>query len=331
MKKRYDIGFLGLQMFYPLCVLCGYLTGREFVLHSEWAYLIGAVALSVWLMGKIREGGETKWATPALAASLVHGIVLIFVLQWWMAGIAAVAVSVAGWMVFEMAPKSGWKVFCHVLSFLLALLLLLTAPLWLFVAAMVHREVVQKVVSPGGGYTAIVTSVDQGALGGDTIIEVRDERKSVNLLVGSFVSSREVYRGGWGEWETMALFWEKEGILSINGTAVSVSGEDVEILTEIAVELGTTILNGELVEYADTHGGFHGDGETFAKIRCEVEIPDSGFWHSLPLPEELTRQSAIPAVENGGYFFHDRHSESADPADSGALWERASVNYTLAV
>ncbi len=113
---------------------------------------------------------------------------------------------------------------------------------------------------------------------------------------------------------------------------------------------------------SDTHGGFHGDGETAATLTwadsssVEAQIAQSSAWQPLPLPEELTAvfygytyeedgwsygwgplavdedgAPLFPAVENGYYFFLDRHSESAAPESPADLWDRASFNFTAAL
>ena len=113
---------------------------------------------------------------------------------------------------------------------------------------------------------------------------------------------------------------------------------------------------------SDTHGGFHGDGETAVILTwedgsgVETQIAQSDAWQPLPLPKELTAvfygyayeedgwsyswgplavdedgAPLFPAVENGYYFFLDRHSESAEAESPADLWDRASFNFTAAL
>ena len=70
----------------------------------------------------------------------------------------------------------------------------------------------------------------------------------------------------------------------------------------------------------DTHGGFHGDGEAFAKILCKDSFEKSlnSRWRALPLTGEAyqyfyewggvfehpeTGGKVIPEVENGYWYF----------------------------
>ena len=72
-----------------------------------------------------------------------------------------------------------------------------------------QKTVVQVLPSPDGTYEARVIDVDQGALGGDTVVEV--ERK------GFLTRPKRIYIGEWGEWETMEIYWKDETTLVING------------------------------------------------------------------------------------------------------------------
>lgn len=101
----------------------------------------------------------------------------------------------------------------------------------------------------------------------------------------------------------------------------------------------------------DTHGGFHGDGETYVVIQFydedDFKIPESGFWHQLPLSEniysflydyehhsqlrEMISGEWIPQVENGAYFFFDRNDGSISQSNDEYLLTRGAFNFILAV
>lgn len=99
----------------------------------------------------------------------------------------------------------------------------------------------------------------------------------------------------------------------------------------------------------DTHGGFNGDGEYFAQIKCkEIDENIEKKWKKLPLTEQLKEtmnmemcdnknckttleKYNIPEINEGYYYFLDRHTESTDEKDSTKINERASYNFTLAL
>lgn len=124
----------------------------------------------------------------------------------------------------------------------------------------------------------------------------------------------------------------------------------------VAEALGVKLPRSEVLETVETHGGFHGDGETYVVIRFDEDVSSllqGNYWHSLPLSENvstvfygretesmtygahLTDENGdpiLPQIENGCYYFYDRNSQSTDPADDSDLFiPGRSFNYTAAV
>ena len=108
-----------------------------------------------------------------------------------------------------------------------------------------------------------------------------------------------------------------------------------------------------VVEENDSHGGFHGDGMYYLVLDCsknqESTLEIVSGWKELPLSKniklmiyggtadevvymsEIANAAKIPTVENGYYYFCDRHSQSTDADDDTNLLNRASFNFTLAI
>ena len=74
---------------------------------------------------------------------------------------------------------------------------------------MVENTVVQTPESPDGEYVAQVIRSDQGALGGDTLVEVYPKEKPRQ--------KQRVYVGEWGEYTAMEICWKTDTCLVING------------------------------------------------------------------------------------------------------------------
>lgn len=119
---------------------------------------------------------------------------------------------------------------------------------------------------------------------------------------------------------------------------------------EFARTLGVDLAGGTTVKEEDTHGGFHGDGETTLiltfvgeeRTALEGEIAQADGWKALPLTENLNRvvyeerfgdlcEDVPQDLTDGWYCFLDRHSQAEDPADDSGLFGRASYNFTLAI
>lgn len=124
----------------------------------------------------------------------------------------------------------------------------------------------------------------------------------------------------------------------------------------VAQELGVSLPETVSVGYEDTHGGFHGDGETFVTLTfsaddaaaLQAQLAEQG-WQPLPMEGEMRAavyggaldgvnygdgvfaRYSVSAPVNGWYWFFDRHSEATDPHSADGLLGRYSMNYSAAV
>ena len=130
-----------------------------------------------------------------------------------------------------------------------------------------------------------------------------------------------------------------------------------DIQSDISGNIGIDVSRGTVLTDSDSHGGFHGDGMTFQQISFEDselsdEIKDNGSWKKMPLSQNIEAlvygieedtssigpyvtdengDTIIPDIQNGYYYFYDRHSESTEPYNDKDVLNRASFNFTLAV
>lgn len=129
---------------------------------------------------------------------------------------------------------------------------------------------------------------------------------------------------------------------------------------DISQTLGVDLSGGTVLSNEDTHGGFHGDGDTCVEISFDDDsgaaladtMADNSDWRAFPLPDNLQAvvygrtdedaqygpyitddegASIIPPIEQGYYYFYDRHSESDDPKNDAELLSRGSLNFTIAL
>ena len=97
----------------------------------------------------------------------------------------------------------------------------------------------------------------------------------------------------------------------------------------------------------DTHGGFHGDGEALIKVYFSYKqaekfirkIDKNIHWNKLPMKDILqtcinnntTDEISVPIIENGYWFFLDRHSKATNKYNYYDMFDRASSNYSIAI
>ena len=103
------------------------------------------------------------------------------------------------------------------------------------------------------------------------------------------------------------------------------------------------------MEEKDYHGGFHGDGESLAKIyfsegqaeKFIEKINKNEHWRKLPMTEDIRNYTSkgayegteIPLIENGYWFVLDRHSKATNKYNELDIFNegRYSLNFTVAV
>ena len=101
------------------------------------------------------------------------------------------------------------------------------------------------------------------------------------------------------------------------------------------------------IEEKDTHGGFHGDGEALIKVYFSYKqaekfirkIDKNIHWNKLPMKDILqtcinnntTDEISVPIIENGYWFFLDRHSKATNKYNYYDMFDRASSNYSIAI
>lgn len=119
-----------------------------------------------------------------------------------------------------LTVKHGKPLVLKIVALLLSGLMVLPIGFFCFIALIFgnigQNTVVQTVESPSGKYYAQVIDSDQGALGGDTLVDVY-EKSLVNTIIFKIVKKpQRVYSGNWGEFKNMQIHWKNDGCLVIN-------------------------------------------------------------------------------------------------------------------
>jgi len=117
----------------------------------------------------------------------------------------------------------------------------------------------------------------------------------------------------------------------------------------IKKEIGIDISSCEIIKDLDTHGGCMGDGSYLLVADCEKVRGDilqqMSNWKKFPLSENLQLEiyggekdgvtfasndyASIPKIENGYYYFYNRHHEAKSAFSDEDLFDNFSYNYTV--
>ena len=227
MKKAISILIrllFSLTILYPAGVIITARFGYSFELISVSAFAIAIAALSVCIVVLdliCKNTLENKAVRILLAIitplSLINAVFYVFEYpQIWV--IASVFLS-AGCCCY-LTVKYGKPLSLKITALVLSALMILPISCFSFMALTFgnigQNTVVKTVSSPSGKYYAQVIDSDQGALGGDTHVDVYQECGINALLFRIEKNPRRVYFGDWGEYENMKIYWKDDNCLVIN-------------------------------------------------------------------------------------------------------------------
>ncbi|MBQ8815209.1 MAG: hypothetical protein IJZ85_12030 [Lachnospiraceae bacterium] len=132
--------------------------------------------------------------------------------------LAVLRVILSAVLMLTGSARRVLKVICTIISATMLLLFAVVAVMFFTFGQIGYKTTVNICVSPEGTHRAEVIDCNQGALGGDTVVEVYDERCRLDLyFIEIYKAPEMVYLGEWGEFKDMEVYWESEQVLIING------------------------------------------------------------------------------------------------------------------
>ena len=203
-----------------LCACLGY----RFILFSVPVFAAILTLLSVCIVVLTLISKETiknpvSQTLLALIAPLswINAICLLDTNHLWVAFIAFVYVGCCHYLSIKHGRPLALKILALVFSVILALPICFFSFIRLTIGSFGENTVVQAVPSPSGTYSAEIIDSNQGALGGNTFVEVNENRK-INLgLFRIERKSQRIYQGDWGEHLDMQICWKTDNCLVIDG------------------------------------------------------------------------------------------------------------------
>lgn len=222
---------LFLTALYPIGVGITACFGYRFTLISIPAFAITIVLLSTLLttLSAVYEYPfPMKWTQVLLAllAPLSMINALFYVLECPQILVVASVLLSAGCSCY-LTVKHGKGALLRTVALILFAVMLLpvgfSGCVGLLFGGIRQDTVVQTAASPSGKYYAQVIDSNQGALGGDTFVDVY-EKSNINVILFKIEKNpRRVYCGEWGEFESMRIYWEDDTCLIINSVAYKIN------------------------------------------------------------------------------------------------------------
>ena len=231
MKKYAMYIPLGMLLLIPFGGLFGVLSDYEWAWEAPWIFeAVFAVLFCASVFAIPKHTMPAPLAGLCLLLAVVNLFIILFIAGRADDPAAAVLslICVIGAVVLlkRAKPHKGWKIATSVAAGVLFALYVCLLPITVFGAMIGYTEVVDTVYSPDGRYRAELLNIDEGALGGDTVVLVYTERGSLNFGFCRLQKDTIVaYRGPWGEFKDMDLAWESDTVLLIDGRAYDIEEE----------------------------------------------------------------------------------------------------------
>ncbi len=227
MKKAISILMcllFALTILYPAGVIITACFGYRFELVSVSAFAIAIAALSACIVvldlvcKNTLENNAIRILSAVITPLSLINAVLYIVESPQILVIASVLLS-AGCCCY-LTVKYGKPLALKIVALVLSGLMILPIGFFSFIALIFgnigQNTVVQTVESPSGKYYAQVIDSDQGALGGDTHVDVYQDCGVDMLLFKIEKKPQTVYFDEWGEFDTMQIQWKDDRCLVIN-------------------------------------------------------------------------------------------------------------------
>lgn len=147
------------------------------------------------------------WESKQVLVTLLHAVCLVL----------AVVV------LFRVSKSKVLTATSAVISGIMLLFFGFIAFFFLIFSQIGQDTVVNTALSPDGTYRAEIIDSNQGALGGNTFVEVYYPQKEHNFYFFQIQKfPLRIYSGKWGEFMDMEMHWKDDHTLVINGISYSV-------------------------------------------------------------------------------------------------------------
>ena len=122
----------------------------------------------------------------------------------------------AFFLIYEHGHGKVTKTFFGILSLLCICFFCVVLFFRLLFGNFGENTVVKTVESPNKEYYAEVIDSDQGALGGNTFVDVYEKSIIKTPILTVCKKPKRIYSGKWGEYKKMQIYWKDDTCLVIN-------------------------------------------------------------------------------------------------------------------
>ena len=213
-----------LTMLFPVGALVSAFFGYTFELTSVLAVSAVIAVISVFTVisgiiskDKIFNKGIIILSYILFPLSFINAVIYIFESGELLVAICMIVSAVCCFfiMIRNIMSKVS-KIIVSVLFSLMSAFVIFFAFIVLTFGNIGQNTVIKSIDSPSGNLYAQVIDSDQGALGGDTLVNVYEKREIDTFIFKLKDKPQRVYLGEWREYESMNISWKDDKCLVIN-------------------------------------------------------------------------------------------------------------------
>ena len=213
-----------LTILFPVGALVSACFGYTFELTSVLAFSVIIAVISVFTVifaviskDKIINKGIIILSYILFPLSFINAVIYIFE-----SGELSVAICVlisamcCFFIVLRNIISTVNKIIVSILFSLMTAFVIFFAFMMLTFGIIGQNTVIKNIESPNGNFYAQVIDSDQGAFGGDTLVNVYEKRGIDTFIFKLKDKPQRVYLGEWREYESMYISWKDDKCLVIN-------------------------------------------------------------------------------------------------------------------
>ena len=213
-----------MTILFPVSALVSACFGYTFELTSVLAFSVIIAVISVFTViftviskDKIINKGIIILSYILFPLSFINAVIYIFE-----SGELSVAICVlisavcCFFIVLRNIISTVNKIIVSVLFALMTAFVIFFAFMMLTFGIIGQNTVIKNIESPNGNFYAQVIDSDQGAFGGDTLVNVYEKRGIDTFIFRLKDKPQRVYLGEWREYESMHISWKDNNCLVVN-------------------------------------------------------------------------------------------------------------------
>lgn len=216
--------------FLPLLSLILYVCGYSVLLISYPFFALSVTVAFVFSAYHISQKKNAEASKPARITAaflpliaLINWAVYVFKSKHTVVAVSlGICVICAAVITEKLLKSNGAKITSVITSSFIAFTGFLLALALVFSSKFSAKTVVNVVPSPNKTYYAEVVDVDQGALGGETVVYVYKSKNTDLFFLCITKTPQRVYMGDWGEYKTMQTEWKNDNCLLIDSNEYTV-------------------------------------------------------------------------------------------------------------